>query len=156
VIAVTSRSAPATDWDRNAKPPGFLAQLRQSSSVPIDRSSFESMELLRGIAARWADRRELEVERRVAAGQPRAEAEASVPPIKFDAIDVSFDAIEDTAERRDRMEMPTTFVLPPRSIDRLRELGGRRLRDSRPYQVLLQGIAELSAHDAAPSRNPAR
>jgi NTE family protein len=45
------------------------------------------------MAARWADRRELAIARRLDAGQSRAEAEASVPRITFDAIDVSFDAI---------------------------------------------------------------
>jgi NTE family protein len=109
---------------------------------------FESVELLRDIAARWADRRELEIARRVDAGQSRAEAEAAVPKITFDAIDVSFDAIEDPAERRGFMEMPTTFFLPPESIDWLRELGARLLRDSRPYQILLQRIAEFAKRDA--------
>jgi NTE family protein len=154
VIAVNSRSAPATDWDRKPAPPGFVSQLMQSSSVPIDRFSFESVELLRDITARWADRRELEIARRVAAGKSRAEAEASVPRITFDAIDVSFDAIADPAERRKFMEMPTTFVLPAKSINRLRELGGRLLRDSRPYQILLQRIAELAKHDTPPSEEP--
>ena len=154
VIVVNSRSAPTTDWDRNPAPPGFVSQLLQSSSVPIDRFSFESVELLRDIAARWADRRELEIARRVDAGQSRAEAEASVPRITFDAIDISFDAIEDPAERREFMEMPTTFVLPAESIARLRELGGRLLRDSRPYQILLHRIAELAKHDTPPSEEP--
>lgn len=148
VIAVNSRSAPATDWDRKPAPPSIVSQLIQASSVPIDHFSFESVELLRDMAARWADRRELEIARRVDAGQARTEAEAAVPKITFDAIDVSFDAIEDPAERREFMEMPTTFFLPPESIDRLRELGGRLLRDSRPYQILLQRIAELAKRDA--------
>jgi NTE family protein len=74
-----------------------------------------------------------------------------VPKIAFDAIDVSFDAIEDPAERREFMEMPTTFFLPPESIDRLRELGGRLLRDSRPYQILLQRIADLAKPDTPSS-----
>ena len=60
----------------------------------------------------------------------------------FDAIDVSFDAIEDPSERRAFMEMPTTFFLPEASIDRLRALGGRLLRNSRPYKILLERIAE--------------
>src|SRR5262245_6419075 len=154
VIAVNSRSAPATDWDQKPEPPGIVSQLIQSSSVPIDRFSFESVELLRDIATRWADRRELEIARRVDAGHSRAEAEASVPRITFDAIDISFDAIEDPAERREFMEMPTTFVLPAESIDRLRELGGPLLRVSRPYQVLLQRIAELAKHDTPPSEEP--
>jgi NTE family protein len=147
VIAVNSRSAPATDWDRKASPPSIMSQLIQASSVPIDHFSFESVELLRDIAARWADRRELAIARRLEAGQSRAEAEAAVPRITFDAIDVSFDAIEDPTERREFMEMPTTFFLPEESIDRLRELGGRLLRNSRPYQVLLERIAELAKRD---------
>ena len=154
VIVVNSRSAPATDWDRKPAPPSIVSQLIQASSVPIDHFSFESVELLRDIAARWADRRELEIARRVDAGQSRTEAEAAVPKITFDAIDVSFDAIEDPAERRGFMEMPTTFFLPPESIDRLRELGGRLLRDSRPYQILLQRIAELAKLDTPASVKP--
>jgi hypothetical protein len=88
--------------------PAFQHEMRFSELRHIVLP-FESVELLRDIAARWADRRELEIARRVDAGQSRAEAEAAVPKITFDAIDVSFDAIEDPAERRGFMEMPTTF-----------------------------------------------
>src|SRR5262245_16283548 len=154
VIAVNSRSAPATDWDRKPAPPSTVSQLIQASSVPIDHFSFESVELLRDIAARWADRRELAIARRLDAGQSRTEAEASVPRITFDAIDVSFDAIEDPSERGEFMEMPTTFYLPAESIDRLRELGGRLLRNSRPYQILLERIAELAKRDTPSSVKP--
>src|SRR5262245_48763958 len=154
VIAVNSRSAPATDWDRKPSPPSFVSQLIQASSVPIDKFSFESVEVLRDMAARWADRRELAIAGRIEAGQSRAEAEAAVPRITFDAIDVSFDAIEDPAERREFMEMPTTFVLPPESIDRLRELGGRLLRNSRPYQILLERIAEIAKRDSLSPEKP--
>ena len=41
------------------------------------------------------------------------------------------------------MEMPTTFFLAAESIDRLRELSGRLLRNSQPYKILLQRIAKL-------------
>jgi NTE family protein len=154
VIAVNSRSAPATDWDQKPAPPSIVSQLIQASSVPIDHFSFESVELLRDMAARWADRRELEIARRLDAGQSRAEAEATVPRITFDAIDVSFDAVEDPSERREFMEMPTTFSLPAESIDRLRELGGRLLRNSRPYKILLQRIADLARPDTPSSVKP--
>ncbi len=61
VVVVNSRSAPATDWDRKARAPGIVAQLLQSSSVPIDHFSYESVELLKDIAQRWADKRDLKV-----------------------------------------------------------------------------------------------
>ena len=49
LIVVNARSAPRTDWDRSESPPGFVAQLLQSSGVPIDRYSFETVELHEGL-----------------------------------------------------------------------------------------------------------
>lgn len=149
VVAVNSRSAPATDWDRSPTPPGVVSQLLQSSSVPIDHFSYESVELLKDIAQRWANRRQLDIAERRLAGLSRAEAEAQVPLITFDAIDVSFDAIEDADERRYFMDLPTSFRLPEEAVDRLRALGGRLLRTSPRYRKLLQQIEATNAPAAA-------
>ncbi|HSV59742.1 MAG TPA: hypothetical protein VLJ19_12660 [Variovorax sp.] len=145
VVVVNSRSAPTTDWDRSPTPPGIVAQLLQSSSVPIDHFSYESVELLKDIAQRWADKRRLAVAGRRLAGESRAQAEAAVPGLEFDAIDVSFDSIPDEKERRYFMNLLTSFVLPPEAVDRLRELGGRLLRESTIYQRLLQLIERTNA-----------
>jgi NTE family protein len=145
VVVVNSRSAPATDWDRSPEPPGVLAQLMQSSSVPIDHFSYESVELLKDIAQRWADKRRFAIAERRLAGESRTQAEAAVPDLLFDAIDVSFDAIPDREERSYFMNLPTSFVLPADAVDRLRELGGRLLRESSTYQALLQLIERSNA-----------
>jgi NTE family protein len=155
VIVVNSRSDPNTDWDRSPTPPGMVAQLFQSSSVPIDHFSYESVELLKDIAQRWANQRELSIAQKRLAGMSKAQAEAVVPLITFDAIDVSFDAITDPEERRYFMNLPTSFVLPPEAVDRLRELGGRLLRDNPAFQVLLQRIdAAEQARDDTTSPLP--
>jgi NTE family protein len=143
VIAVNSRSAPSTDWDRSPTPPGLVSQLLQSSSVPIDHFSYESVELLKDIAQRWANKRRMEVANRRVAGMSQAQAEAAVPQISFDAIDVSFDAIADPVEQRYFMELPTSFVLPAEAVDRLRALGGRLLRSAPAYQALLKRIEDI-------------
>jgi NTE family protein len=148
VVVVNSRSAPSTDWDRNPTPPGLFAQLLQSSSVPIDHFSYESVELLKDISQRWADNRRLAVAQRRLAGQTQAQAEAAVPDLAFDAIDVSFDSIADEQERRYFMNLPTSFVLPAEAVDRLRALGGRLLRESSTYQSLLALIARSNAPPA--------
>lgn len=152
VVVVNSRSAPDTDWDRRERPPGVISQLFQSSSVPIDHFSYESVELLKDIAQRWADKRELEIAERRLAGMSKAQAEAAVPKLSFDAIDVSFDSIENPDERRYFMNLPTSFVLPPEAVDRLRELGGRLLRESPTYQDVLKRVDESNA---ASKRNAA-
>ena len=157
VIAVNSRSAPSTDWDRSPTPPGLIAELLQSSSVPIDHFSYESVELLKDIAQRWANQRKLEVAERRLAGLSRQAAEAAVPLLTFDAIDVSFDAIADDAERRYFMNLPTSFSLPDDAVDRLRALGGRLLRESKKTQELMREVQEANAPPAvAPAPGPSK
>ena len=136
VVSVNSRSSPSTNWDRQPAPPGFVAELLQSSSVPIDHFSYESFELLKDIAQRWSDLRRLAVAERRLAGESAEAAERAVPLLTFDTIDISFDALEDEAQRRDFMNMPTSFTLPAEDVDRLRALGGQLLRESKTMKKL--------------------
>ncbi|ARN21351.1 patatin-like phospholipase family protein [Piscinibacter gummiphilus] len=145
VIAVNSRSAPSTDWDRSPTPPGLVAELLQSSSVPIDHFSYESVELLKDIAYRWAQVRKLKIAEAQLAGMSKPAAEASVPHLSFDTIDISFDALADETERTYFMNLPTSFSLPEEAVDRLRELAGRLLRESPKVQALLRQIDRANA-----------
>ena len=140
VIVVNSRSTPSTNWDRSPTPPGLVAELLQSSIVPIDHFSYESVELLKDIAQRWEGLRKLKVLERRLAGETRRAAEDAVPVLTFDTIDVSFDAVTDEAERRYFVNLPTSFSLPDEAVDRLRELGGRLFRESKSTQSLLRQI----------------
>ena len=140
VIIVNARSAPSTDWDRSETPPGIVDQLVQSSGVPIDRYSYELVQLMRDNIERSALLRELLVARRRLAGASESEAEADTRRVALFAIDVSFETIADPDERRYFLNLPTTFVLPPEAVDRLRELGGRLLRESPDYQQLREDL----------------
>jgi NTE family protein len=134
---VNARSAPDTDWDRSASPPGSLFILLQSASVPIDRYSHESIETLKDIVARWNLLRELATLRAQRSGGSAPDAP---PPVTLYAIDVSFDGIEDPAERSYFMNLPTSFVLPPEAVDRLRGTAGRLLRESREFEALVREL----------------
>ena len=140
LVVVNSRSAPKTDFDRTEDPPGTVAQLVQAAGVPIDRYSFETIEIMKDREEIYGWRREILVLRARLAGKTEAEAEASVPlpKLTLHTMDVSFDAIRDPKERDRLMNMPTTFVLPAEDVDRLREAGGRLLRESADYQELLR------------------
>lgn len=150
VIVVNSRSAPEMNWDRSPTPPGMVDQLMQSSSVPIDHYSYESVELLKDTVFRWKTRRELALVQMRLSGATEAEAREAVPDVSFHAIDVSFDAIADPEERRYFMTLPTTFVLPPEAVDRLREIGGRLLRESPGFQELIKRGIRRVDEAAAP------
>ena len=79
LIVVNSRSAPKTDWDRAEDPPGLFAQLTQTAGVPIDRYSFETIEIMKDREEIYAWRREILILRARLAGKTEAEAEASIP-----------------------------------------------------------------------------
>jgi NTE family protein len=139
VIVVNAHSAPKTDWDRRENPPGIISQLLQSSGVPIERYSFETVELMKDRREIYGWRREILILRARVAGATEAEAEASVPLPKLDiyTLEVSFDDIQDPDERAYFMNLPTSFVLKEESIDRLRDAAGRLLRESKDYQSML-------------------
>ena len=141
VIVVNSHSSPETDWDRSEQGPGPLSIMMQASGVPIDRYSYESVELLKDIVARWGMLRELiELRARTSGTTP-----APLPELKFYAIDVSFDSIPDLKERRYFLNLPTSFVLSPEEVDRLREVAGRLLRESTEFQALVKDLGGTPA-----------
>ncbi len=154
VIVVNSRSAPATTWDRSPTPPGLFDQVFQASSVPIDRYSYESVELLKDIARRWDDKRQFAIAQQRLAGSSVEQARAAVPSLSFEAIDVSFEAIDDPQERRYFMELPTSFALPAEAVDRLRALGGRLLRESPQFKAMLARFAERRRDVDTPRTSP--
>ena len=146
VIVVNSHSAPSTDWDRSDIPPGVVSQLLQSTGVPIDRFSFETIETMKDMAEIWSWRRELHIAQAQLAGMPEAQAEASAPKVALDVVDISFDAIPDPEERADLMNLPTTFALPAEDIDRLREAAGRLMRQSAEFQSIVNKMGGNAAH----------
>ncbi len=144
LIAVNAHSAPTTDWDRKESPPGFVTQLLQASSVPMDRYSFETIETMKDRQAILSWRRELLVARARLAGATEAQAEAEanrlLPKIDLVTLDISFDAIADPQERASFMNLPTSFVLPAEDVDRLREVAGRLMRKSSDFQAVVRGF----------------
>jgi NTE family protein len=138
LIVVNARSAPRTDWDRHESPPNFAVQLLQSSGVPIDRYSFENVELLKDWVEIASWKRELQVSRARLAGATQVQAEASVPKITMHVIDVNFEAIRDPKERDHFLNLPTSFALPAEDVDRLREVAGQLLRQSEEYESVVR------------------
>lgn len=58
----------------------------------------------------------------------------------FHLVDVSFDKMEDPEERKFFYDLPTTLSLPASTVDRLREVGGRLLRESAEFQRVRAGF----------------
>lgn len=144
LIVVNAHAGSGRDWDKQEKPPGMFSQLLQSSSVPIERYSYETIEAMKDRAEIIAWRRELLVAQARLAGKTQEEAEASVPKLSLEVVDVSFDAIKDPVERKTFMDLPTSFHLPDEDVDRLREVAGKLMRESAEYEAVLIDMRGVS------------
>jgi NTE family protein len=121
IFVVNSLATPPNDWDRHENSPGLLDVLIKATGTPIDRYSYDTVETLRDIQARWASLREVRdaIKPYPALGD-KLEAVMRAPDITIRVVEVSFDALPDKAERDYLNTLPTSFVLDDQAVDRLR------------------------------------
>ena len=149
VFVVNSLSEPATNWDMFEDPPGTIATMLKSAGTPIDRNSFENVEQLRDTAAKWRTMRMIANSNAMMANTDPAVAKAlRVPQAEIYAIDVSFGALADKSEFEYLNEQPTSFVLPPEAVDRLRAAAGTIIQASPEFRRLLNDIDTKVVTDA--------
>jgi len=136
-ILVNAFSSPEKDWDMHEQPPGTLELAISGAAIPMDRYSIETQELLREHLTRWRN------------------SQTDTPPrlspiMEFFPIEVSFSEIPDAEERRYFYNQPTSFVLSNESVTRLREIGGRLLRESKTFKEFLANLQ--GTHPAASAK----
>ncbi len=134
LIVVNAETAPDLSLDRREEVPTVAQVFRAIKDIPINRYSFETTELLKANFEEWAR-------------QARAQG-ADLPPgdsaeagFDFHLVEVTLDAIQDPAERDDFRAIPTSLSLPPDTVDQLRALGPRLMRESASYRGLLHGLS---------------
>jgi NTE family protein len=71
---------------------------------------------------------------------PKLAQLVNAPNIELYAIDVSFPALIDKAEFEYLNNLPTSFVLPPEAVDRLRAAARTIILSSPDFQRLLKDI----------------
>ena len=141
VFIVNSLSSPPTNWDESESPPDTLNILLKATGVPIDHYSYEAVEQLKDIAARWRNDRTIRELAGCSTGTDSRVCAAVHPPdADIFAIDVSFAMLKDKAERAYLNQQPTSFVLPPEAVDRLRAAAGTIILDSPEFKRLLEDV----------------
>jgi len=141
VFIVNSLSSPPTNWDASPNPPGTVDILLKSAGTPIDAFSYETIELLRDTAAHWQTMRLLRESAAFKANTDPAVVKAlRVPSAEIYAIDVSFAALKDKKEMEYLNQQPTTFVLEPEAVDRLRAASATIIMDSPEFKRLLKDV----------------
>ena len=128
----------------------------KSTGTPIDRYSYEAVELLKDTAAQWQAARLIRNSAAMATNRdPAVAAALRIPDISIYAIDVSFAALKDKAEFDFLNQLPTSFTLPPEAVDRLRAAAGTIILASPEFQrVLKDAGATLVPQAGALSAGP--
>jgi NTE family protein len=156
VFVVNSLSSPPTNWDESENPPGTFDILLKATGVPIDHYSYEAVELLKDIAARWSTERHLRDLAQCSTNKDSAICSAlRVPQAEIYAIDVSFAQVKDKTERDYLNQQPTSFVLPAEAVDRLRAAAGTIILDSPEFQRLLKDVGAKIVADPSAGKSPA-
>ena len=149
VFVVNSLSSPPTNWDESEKPPGTIDILLKATGVPIDHYSYEAVEQLKDIAARWQRAREL---RNLAGCSTNKDSPvcAAIRSGRRGLCDRRVvRALPDPAERAYLNEQPTSFVLPPEAVDRLRAAAGTIIMASPEFQRLLKDVGATIVPDSS-------
>ncbi len=156
VLVVNSLSSPPTDWDQSESPPGTLQILLKATGVPIDHYSYEAVELLKDISARWRTERQVREMAGCATNKDSPICTTLRPPeAEIYAIDVSFAALPDEKEREYLNQQPTSFVLPAEAVDRLRAAPGKIILASPEFQRLLKDVGATVVTDPSAGARPA-
>jgi NTE family protein len=121
VFVVNSLATPPNDWNLRENPPALFDVLMKAAGTPIDRYSYDTVETLRDIQARWASLREVRdaIKPYPALGE-RLQTVMHAPDINIRVVDVSFGVLPDKVERDYLNTLPTSFVLTDEAVDRLR------------------------------------
>jgi NTE family protein len=139
VFVVNSLATPPNDWDLHEDPPGLFDVLIKASGTPIDRYSYDTVETLKDMQARWESLREIrDALRQLPRHDPKLDFILRAPEANIYVIDVSFLALKDAAERDYLNRLPTSFVLPPEAVDRLRAAARAAILESPDIQRMMK------------------
>ncbi len=126
-VIVNAEKQTKTLWGLESVGPGILEILGVASSTMITSYNYETVDLLRRSIAEWsAENKRLDT-----------------APIDFYAIEVGFNSLHDEKERAYFSGISTSLSLSKKEVDRLIEVAGRILYESKDFQRLL---GDLGGH----------
>ena len=157
-IVVNAQAGLNAGWDKVATGPSTTAIIDSATTVQINRYNFESVELLRASFGQWAnDLRDARCGASIAptrvaptkaaptSAAPSSAAQAAVVSgpcegVKLHMVEITFDHVSDSQQQQYLKSLPTSFALPGKAVDTLRETARSLLRSSAEFQQFLQQV----------------
>lgn len=143
IIIVNARTNPDTTMDKCSISPGLKDVLMNVASVPMDNYSFDTIELFVQSSKQWEKdyQARKDCEHQLETKCPGAELPGGqLVKVDFYPIVIGFESLDDVNEREFFKNLPTSFNLPPETIDRIRGIAHRLISASNGYQKLLRDL----------------
>jgi NTE family protein len=143
MLVVDARTDPKTEIDKTPHSPGVGTLIDIISSVPMSNYSFDTVQELLATFESWRkDETNYAACKSILQDQCPAGRMPTPPPYIAEtyAIYVGFDQVKNEKERQEFLNLPTTFVLPKKEIDRLRRIGPTILDESATYEKLCREL----------------
>ena len=144
IIVVNAQAAIDTSFTKRDYSIPIIDTLGAVSSIPLDKYTFESMELLRNNSSHW---KESITAGRCGEASPsknsqQAATSGTTPACAAQTylIEVNFDQIQDETERNHLKHLPTSFYLEPNDVDRLKAAAKKILGDSAEFKKLVDDL----------------
>lgn len=122
-VLVNAATAPEVEWEAIDAAPALFDIIDQTTTVQINRYTLETIELLRATFESW-----------------QAASADWQDPVGFHLIEVDFTKPADPAERRYLNELPTSFRLSDKAVDRLRGAGREALLADPGFRAVVQAL----------------
>ena len=137
IIVVNARNRMNIDFAKKSQSAPIINTIGLISSIPLDRYSFDTLELLRGNIKSWE--KTITAERcknlKTNSDSPDHDCRA-----RTYLIEVSLDQTEDESERQHLLNLPTSFYLKPEDVDRLKAAARKLLSASPEFQKLVSDL----------------
>lgn len=160
VFVVNSLSDPQLGWNKREDGPGAISLMIQSAGVPIDHYSGEQVSELEDMASRWQHINQIKNTpefKRLIKTHPNMQAAKfleQTPNAKIYVINVAFSEIKDQEQRQYLYNLPTSFVLEPEQVDRLRSSAREIILNSLEFNRLISDLNARVIGQEGSSRSP--
>jgi NTE family protein len=135
VIAANAKTAKERSWDEKSAPPGIGAVLDVVLNGPMDDVSSDSIEMVDGHfeQMRQLSRSVDSCNKRLRQVNPSAPLLSNPITTDFTFSELNFDDMPDPRLRQCLQKLPTSFVLPEKTVDLLRKAAGYLLMNSTDF-----------------------
>ena len=137
IIVINAKNRMKIDFAKERQSAPIIDTIGLISSIPLDRYSFDTLDLLRRDIKGW--------EKSITAGRCKnLTADSNSPdrncPAKTYLIEVNLDQTRDESERQHLLSLPTSFYLEPEDVNRLKAAARELLSTSAEFQRLVSDL----------------